>query len=124
MLICPIHSHCFNRQARVAVCERILNLCVDVEEGKVGRDRSIVEMFTLIMSSQQEPLSQQSAHLTAKLIQSLAIPGRKKKLGSKPQQISPGNNFLMLYLHILVDSTCASMTFSHGFGVLSLVGLL
>ena len=89
-------------------------MCVDVEEGKVGRDQSVVDMFTLIMSSQQEPLSQQSAHLTAKLIQSLAIPGRKKKLGNKPQLISPGNNFLMLYLLILIDSTCTSINFSHG----------
>ena len=83
-----------------------------MEEGKVGRDQSVVEMFTLIMSSQQEPLSQQSAHLTAKLIQALAIPGMKKKLGNKPQQISPGNNFLMLYLQILIDRTCPLMAFS------------
>ena len=84
-----------------------------MEEGKVGRDRNVVDMFTLIISSQQEPLSQQSVHLTAKLIQALAIPGMKKRLGNKPQQISPGNNLLMLYLLILVDSTCTSMTFSH-----------
>lgn len=63
----------------MAVCERILNICVDIEEGKICEDKNIVDVFTMIMSAQQEPLSEPFNRLTSRILLLLSVPGKYQR---------------------------------------------
>ncbi|KAF6033087.1 GEMIN5 [Bugula neritina] len=62
-------------QAKVAICERIISLAVDVTEGVVDVESGLVELYTMIMMLPKLPLYAESALTTAKVIHLLQFPG-------------------------------------------------